>query len=237
MHPAHAPARAHSYTRQRDGKESGSCDGITVSTSRDMRSNAALLNECRSVFDAWERLSSSRVGVFAMFAWACAEATLWPIIPEFLLVPMAVANRRRFYVPLASAVVGAAIGGIAIYGWAFAAPHAALEFVRHLPFVRDEQIGAVQDELQRHGISALFRQPWSGISFKVWGVSAGAQRLSPGVAIPAFIAARGLRMTIFATLSAALSGGPIRRFLRDYSLYVVVAYVALFFFGWWQVVA
>jgi hypothetical protein len=47
-----------------------------------------------------------------MFAWAVAEATAWPIIPDALLVPMAAGARRRFYVPLDAAVAGMALGGI-----------------------------------------------------------------------------------------------------------------------------
>src|SRR5438093_12202608 len=120
-------------------------------------SNAALLNECRTTFDWWERLSSSRYGMLLMFVWAAAEATFWPIIPDVLLVLMAVGNRRKFYMPLASAVFGAALGGVAIYAFGFFAPHVGREFVRHLPFVRDAQVNVVDGELRSHGVKALFR--------------------------------------------------------------------------------
>src|SRR2546421_6827505 len=69
---------------------------------------APLRRECRDTYDRWERFASSRWGAQLMFAWALAEATVWPILPDFLLVPMAAANRRRFHVPLAAAVAGMA---------------------------------------------------------------------------------------------------------------------------------
>jgi membrane protein YqaA with SNARE-associated domain len=76
---------------------------------------ARLLSECRALFDRWERIASGRAATGIMFVWAVAEATVWPVIPDFLLVLIAAGNRRRFYVPLAAAVLGSAVGGSAIF--------------------------------------------------------------------------------------------------------------------------
>src|SRR5438477_1726441 len=72
---------------------------------------AAIVRVCRDAFDRWERFASSRRGLGLMFAWAAGEATVWPIIPDFLLIPMAVGNRRRFSRSWAAAVAGMALGG------------------------------------------------------------------------------------------------------------------------------
>lgn len=196
--------------------------------------SAALLRECHAAFDWWERVASSRRGTGLMFAWALAEATVWPIIPDFLLVPMAVGNRRRFYVPLAAAVAGMALGGIAIFLFAFWAPHQALDFLRQLPLVNNHQIDGAREHLGKNGVAAFLFQPWSGISFKVWGVTGGVQGLNPLLVIPTFILARSVRMAIFATAAALLS----RRFagfVRDFFIFLLVIYGALFFYGLWQV--
>lgn len=197
--------------------------------------NAALLRECRAAFDWWERFASSRAGTLVMFGWALAEAVVWPLIPDVLLVPMAAANRRRFYVPLAAAILGSALGGAALYLFAFWWPEWALDFLEIMPLVGDRQIETARERLATDGVSAFLGQPWSGIPFKVWGVLAGVQGLDPWRTIPAFILARALRMAVFATLARVLAGLGYT-FLRDFFLYIVVIYLALFFYGWWQVV-
>jgi len=197
--------------------------------------SAGLLRECRAVFDWWERFASDWRGAALMFTWALAEATVWPIIPDFLLVPMAVGNRRRFYVPLCAAITGSALGGTAIFLFALSAPSQASHFLQHLPLVNDSQIAHAQEQLAAHGAAAFLTQPWSGVSFKVWGVLAGVQGLDAWSVIPAFIFARAVRMTLFATLARVVAG-LFTGFIRDFSIFVLAIYLVLFFYGWWQVV-
>jgi membrane protein YqaA with SNARE-associated domain len=204
-----------------------------------LEQNIALLKECRVAFDWWERFASTRRASVLLFAWALAEATFWPIIPDFLLVPLAVgmsvAGGRRFYLPLACAISGAALGGTIMFLLAYLAPNEALAKLRYLPFVRDAQIHTVSAQLATDGPLAFFVQPWSGIQFKVWGIVAGAQGIAPWQAIPAFIVARGLRMALFATL-ARLLAARFTGFVRDNSIFLAGIYVVLFFFSWWQVI-
>ena len=46
----------------------------------------------RQAFSGWEHFACSRRGTALMFTWAAAESTVWPIIPDFLLLPIAVAH-------------------------------------------------------------------------------------------------------------------------------------------------
>jgi membrane protein YqaA with SNARE-associated domain len=208
-----------------------------MSTSPDdaTTASAGLLRECRAVFDWWERFTSDWRGPSLMFAWAVAEATVWPIIPDFLLCPMAAGNRRRFYLPLLAAIAGTALGGIATFLFAWSTPDRAADLLHHLPLVHDQQIIHAHDKLNAEGARALLSQPWSGISFKVWGVQAGILKLDPWLVIPAFVCARAVRMTLFATLSR-VGAGLFTGFVRDFSIFVAIVYVVLFFYGWWQVV-
>ncbi|MGE4606957.1 MAG: hypothetical protein AAEJ52_09475, partial [Myxococcota bacterium] len=48
------------------------------------------LEQSRAAFDRWEGFARSRAGLSVLFVWALAEATVWPIIPDALLVPMVV---------------------------------------------------------------------------------------------------------------------------------------------------
>src|SRR5205085_868596 len=103
--------------------------------------------------------ATSRAGVGLMFAWAVAEAIFWPVIPDFLLVPLAAGAGRRFYKPLAAAVLGAALGGSALYLLAFWAPDAAWSLLRHAPLVDEGRIAAFQAQFAAGGVVAFLGQP------------------------------------------------------------------------------
>lgn len=200
-----------------------------------LEQNAALLKECRIAFDGWERFAQSRPGYLLVFAWALAEATFWPIIPDFLLVLVVAGNRQRFYKPLAFAIAGAALGGIMMFLFAYLVPNEALAMLRYLPFARESQFHTVSAQFASNGALAFFYQPWSGIQFKVWALIGGSQGIAPWLAIPCFIVARALRMAVFATL-ARLLVGRFTSFVRDNSLYLAALYMVFFFFNWWQVI-
>lgn len=198
--------------------------------------DAALLKQCRAAFDWWARWSSSGAGSAAMFAWAVAEAIVWPIIPDFLLVPMVAGNRARYYVPLAAAALGSALGGACLYLFALRDHGHALALLARLPAVGPHAVAAARADVAARGPAAFLYQPWSGIPFKVWAIAAGAAGLNPVAVIPTFVVARTLRMAVFATLARVLAGRFLG-FVRDFSLFLAVIYVALFFFGWWGLVS
>ena len=197
--------------------------------------NAGWLRECRAGFDWWQAFSSSRWGAWTMFAWAFAEAIVWPIIPEFLLVPMAAGNRRRFYVPLAAAIAGSALGGTLLLLFAFWAPREAAGLLNHLPLTGRNAVPIAREQLAAHGASAFWSQPLSGVSFKVWAILGGIQGMDPWRAIPIFVVARAARMAVFATVARVLAG-LLTSFVRDFSIFILAIYLVLFFFSWWQVV-
>lgn len=79
-------------------------------------------------------------------------------IPDVLLTPMAVASRRRFYVPLGAAIAGSALGGAALSLAATLLPDQVNTLQRLLPLVSERQIAGCSDKpgsMGRCGISGL----------------------------------------------------------------------------------
>jgi membrane protein YqaA with SNARE-associated domain len=149
---------------------------------------------------------------------------------------MALGARRRAARPFLAALAGMALGGSVTFLAASAAPNQALSLLRHLPLVTNAEIGHARIRLLHDGVLAFWFQPWSGIPFKVWAVLAGDMHLDIPLVIPTFILARGLRMAVFATLAGLLASW-FTRFVRDFSLFLAVLYVAFFLYGWWQVMS
>jgi membrane protein YqaA with SNARE-associated domain len=169
-----------------------------------------------------------------MFAWATAEATVWPIIPDFLLLPMTIAQRRRPHIPLIATILGSALGGAAWHAWASAAPDTALGSLNRIPLVRADHIDEVRVRIVRDGTKAVFGQPWSGIGLKVWEPVAAAGGIPARQALPIFVATRTLRMAAVTAVTATLSRA-LARWIEALALPLAATYLILFFRLWWRV--
>ncbi len=185
----------------------------------------------RASFAAWERWSASTDSVRLLFGWAIAEATVWPILPDFLPIPLVLGKPRRVAGFLAAAVGGMTLGGIGLYLFAFRWPAEALRLLYHLPTVRASAIDRARKDLAAHGLAAFLFQPVSGVPFKVWALLAGSEGRSPLRATPLFIISRGTRMAVLA-LAARFVGMRFRPFLSDYFLVPATMYPAAFLYVW-----
>jgi len=189
----------------------------------------------RALFDRWAQFAESRAAAPVLFAWAVAEATVWPILPDALLAPLMLARRTRRLWLVAACVAGMTLGGILTVLVAHWAPGFAPDLLRDLPLMTEEQIRGAADGVREHGAAGFLIQPVSGIPFKAWATAAGVQGLSPVLVIPAFIVARGLRMAATALLFGAIARllGPR---LRDWFAVVAVLYAAGFAFVFARIV-
>jgi undecaprenyl-diphosphatase len=194
-----------------------------------------LRQHSRTSFAVWERRSASNGAARLLFAWAAGEATVWPILPDFLLIPLVVGEPRRAIRLLARSIAGMALGGSCLYLFAFRQPAAAIRLLRHLPMVRAGAINRAHNDLAAHGLTTFLFQPFTGVPFKVWALLAGSEGRSPLRAIPLFIFARGMRMAAL-TLVARMIGERARPFLRDNFLVVAALYLVGFFSVWWRLV-
>jgi len=188
-----------------------------------------------TLYDRWARFAESRAAAPVLFAWAVAEATVWPILPDALLAPLMLARRTRRLWLVAACVAGMTLGGIVTVLVAYWAPAFALDLLRDLPLVTADQISGAADGVRDHGAAGFLIQPVSGIPFKAWAAAAGAQELSPLLVIGAFIVARGLRMAATALLFGAI-GRLLGPRLRDWFAVVAVLYVAGFAFVFVRIV-
>ncbi|HYN87911.1 MAG TPA: hypothetical protein VER55_05255, partial [Ardenticatenaceae bacterium] len=122
----------------------------------------------RAAYRRWQAFCDSRPAVAIMFLWALAEATVWPVIPDALLVLLAAGARRRYGSILLGAILGSAVGGMLTYLFAYVAPEQATALLPRLPLVQPFMIDRAHALLEQQGALAFLRQPWSGISFKIF---------------------------------------------------------------------
>ncbi|HEY2702333.1 MAG TPA: hypothetical protein VGL20_01460 [Candidatus Dormibacteraeota bacterium] len=180
--------------------------------------------------DRWRRVAESDGAAVAVLIWAVSEATLQPIAPDLALGLLALGTRRRLPRLLLAAVAGMALGGICTVLAAEAAPVAATAVLLHLPLATPHGLTEAGAYLHSHGIAGGFvHQPWSGISFKVWAVDAGAAHLDPRSVIPWFVAGRAVRFAVVTAAAAAIAALLDRAHLLR-TAFPVVATIGLAFF-------
>jgi membrane protein YqaA with SNARE-associated domain len=183
----------------------------------------------QAAFDAWQRLTFTGAAATVAGAWAFSEATVSPVMPDFLLVAVAAANHRPWRV-LRAAIAGMIGGGLLTVCSGYLFPHQSMAVLGSLPLVTGNEVGIAEHQLANHGPAAFLFQPFSGVSFKIWAIASGQMRFSPLLVIPLFVVARSLRMIVLTLLARGISH-PLRRHLRDNALIVAVAYVEVFTLG------
>ncbi|MFJ6570807.1 lysophospholipid acyltransferase family protein [Streptomyces sp. NPDC091292] len=158
---------------------------------------------------------ASRWGLPLAFAWACAEALSWPLMPELLLAAACVAVPRQALRLSLTALAGSLAGGLL-------ALHLAASGVDlPAPLTTDRMRAEVRRELAVESASAVRHQPWNGIPFKVYAKEAGRA----GVPAPDWLAqsaaSRGAR-TLTVGLACGATGFLLHRLRRHYGRYLLL---------------
>jgi 1-acyl-sn-glycerol-3-phosphate acyltransferase len=176
--------------------------------------------------DRFDLTRSQRLLLVA--AWAAAEATVWPIMPDALLVPLAASRPGHWWALVLVAAGGSLGGGLLSYAVGRAAP--VEPFLRRLPLVSPPMIDAASTWLAEEGPRGVRHQPLSGLPFKVFALLAGARRLPLGQFLLWSLVARGAR---FGTVSgsAALLGRALAPRLRAFGWLLLPLWGVVFLVG------
>lgn len=138
-----------------------------------------------------------------VFVWAVAEATVWPIMPDAVLVPLALARPQRWWQLVLAAMMGTALGGIVSHRVGRERPDTAA--VVALPLVRPLMVEAASRWLTDEGARGVTRQPASGVPFKVFARLAGSRGIDLGAFLAWGVAARTGRFLVSAGGAALLA--------------------------------
>jgi 1-acyl-sn-glycerol-3-phosphate acyltransferase len=143
------------------------------------------------------------VTVAVAFLWAVAEATIWPIMPDAVLVPLVLARPNSWWRLVVAAALGTSAGGAVSY--AVGRRHPGRAAIERLPLVRTAMVDAVDRWLEGEGLRGVWRQPATGVPFKVFARRAGALELPLGQFLFWAVAARSARFVAAAGLAALVS--------------------------------
>jgi len=121
---------------------------------------------------SWIAFLSGGSGIFLSFLWGFAEGTFFFVVPDAFLSLVAIVAPRRVWRHILAAVFGAVCAGALMYAWAARNPAQAHEVVSRVPFIPQRMFDGVRNGYERHGMTALFLGPLSGIPYKIYAIEA-----------------------------------------------------------------
>ena len=190
------------------------------------------MNIVKRLYDWMLTWGDSRWGALALFLFAFAESSFFPIPPDVLLIALclgAVARSFRFAaICTAGSILGAMVGyAIGYFVWQNAAgEYTALAhfFFNHVFSVEAfEKVGALYDQ---YNFWIVFTAGFTPLPYKIFTITGGLFHINFVMFIVASIISRGLRFFLIGGLIWKF-GAPIKSFIDKYFNLLAIAFTVL----------
>ena len=190
------------------------------------------MNIVKRLYDWMLSWGDSRWGALALFLFAFAESSFFPIPPDVLLIALclgAVARSFRFAaICTAGSIMGAMVGyAIGYFVWQNAAgEYTALAhfFFNHVFSVEAfEKVGALYDQ---YNFWIVFTAGFTPLPYKIFTITGGLFHINFVMFIVASIISRGLRFFLIGGLIWKF-GAPIKSFIDKYFNLLAIAFTVL----------
>jgi membrane protein YqaA with SNARE-associated domain len=191
------------------------------------------MSPIRSTYDWILKQAEGPAASAVLFALAFAESSFFPIPPDVMLLPMAIANRERAYRFALICTVGSVLGGLLGYAigaflydsiglWIIDTYHLQAGFQRF------------HDQFNEWGVWIILAKGLTPIPFKLVTIASGVARLNLVSFVLAAAATRGARFFLVAFLVRRY-GAPIRVFVEKHLTWVALGILAAIVLGFWVV--
>ncbi|MBO5350679.1 MAG: DedA family protein [Alistipes sp.] len=190
------------------------------------------MNIVKRLYDWMLSWGESRWGAVALFLFAFAESSFFPIPPDVLLIALclgAVARSFRFAaICTAGSILGAMLGyAIGFFAWqTTAGEYTALAhfFFNHVFSVEAfEKVGALYDQ---YNFWIVFTAGFTPLPYKIFTITGGLFHINFVMFLIASIISRGLRFFLIAGLIWKF-GAPIKGFIDKYFNLLAIAFTVL----------
>lgn len=187
----------------------------------------------RALYDWTMRRAGQRDAVGWLAGVSFAESSFFPIPPDIMLIPMALANPARVWWLATVCMMASVVGGIAGY----AIGYFLFETIGQ-PIINFYNLQPKFDEFQHlfntYGAAILIIKGATPIPYKLLTITAGFTRLDLMVFMMASVISRSLRFYLIAALIWKF-GAPIQTFIEKRLTLVTTSFVVLVIAGFLSV--
>ena len=157
------------------------------------------------------------------FVWGFAEGTFFFLVPDIWLSRIVLKDKKEAYINIVFTVLGALLGGTALYILAMAHFDHMKLGLTYVPAVNGDMVEQVGVQIQGSGLwAALLAGIASGVPYKIYASWAGHLELSFAAFLGASICIRALRFTLV-TGAAQLAAFLLRNVVSTPKLYLIHA--------------
>lgn len=192
----------------------------------------------KKTYDWVLSLSEKKRGPYFLGLISVAEASIFPLPPDVLLIALSLGNRLKSFkfaiICTLGSIIGASIGYyIGMVLWWDAADgisYFASLFYDYVPGVSLESFKKVQDLYNEYSFWIVFTAGFTPVPFKLFTISAGAFKIDFIMFILASSVSRGLRFFIVSSLIYKF-GHPIKSFIDKYFNLLAIVFTLLLMSG------
>jgi membrane protein YqaA with SNARE-associated domain len=166
----------------------------------------------RRFYDRVLRLAASPFAPLWLAAIAFAEASFFPVPPDVLLVPMALARPDRAFRYAAICTLASVVGGIFGYLIGYALFDVLARPLLHF-YHYEDAFNAFQQRFREYGVYIILIKGLTPIPYKIVTIASGAARFDILTFIAASFLTRGVRFFLIAVL-LRLFGEKVRAFIE-----------------------
>lgn len=176
----------------------------------------------------WARQASA---LWVLALWAIGEATFWFILPDFLLLPLAILAPRRSPAFGLVALASSLLGTILFSWFCLVTGPGLMDWLLRIPFTYAAMLTKLQGWLQEYGTTAFLWQSVSGVPVKLWAFEAVQnQGWQVWSFLPYLAISRGLRMAGVLVVGVLLNQF-CRAFIRRWTLPLLMGFCLAFLAG------
>lgn len=190
------------------------------------------MNIVKRLYDWMLSWGNSRWGAAALFIFAFAESTFFPVPPDVLLIALCLGCTAKSFryaaICLAGSITGALLGySIGYYLWQTPAG----EYTALATFFFDnvfsiEGFNKVKALYEQYNFWIVFTAGFTPLPYKIFTISAGLFDINLPMFIIASVVSRGLRFFLIAGLIWKF-GEPIKTFIDKYFNWLAIAFTVL----------
>jgi len=186
----------------------------------------------RPVYNWVLRQAEKPYAEWILFIMAFAEASVFPLPPDILLLPMAVARRDRAWRFAAICTCGSVLGGLVGYGIGALAMATLGQWVVDTYHLQ-HAFQVFHDDFDKYGVLIILAKGLTPIPFKLVTIASGVAGMSIVSFVLASIVTRGMRFFIIAGMVRKF-GEPIKNFIDKHLAWVALAILAVIVMGFWM---
>ncbi|WP_413853877.1 YqaA family protein [Candidatus Ruminimicrobium bovinum] len=183
----------------------------------------------RACYDWTINWAKTKYASWALFLIAFAESSFFPVPPDVLLIPMAIAERQKWFQIALICSVGSVLGALLGYFIGYQFYELIGQKIVDL-YNLQPAVDAVTQQYHQHAFIAIFTAAFTPIPFKVFTIVAGLCKISITTLIIASAIGRSARFFIVAFL-IRIFGEKIQYFIEKYFNLLTIIFVILLIGG------